>query len=86
MYCNWVSLSITYFERLNKGIKKDSNANTTAQQFDQPGSSEQFEEADLDQFSDINDATNYSNEIKCVPGILEVVLKHHILITLNRSI
>ena len=38
--CNWVSFSITYFERLNKGIKKDSNANTTAQQFDQPGSSE----------------------------------------------
>ena len=40
-----------------------------------PRSPEQFEEANLNKFSDVNNTTNNSDEVKCVPGVFEIVLQ-----------
>ena len=64
-----------YLKRLNKSVEKYSDTNTSSQKLDQSGSSEEFEETNLDKFSDVYDATDNSDEIKCVPRVFEVVLK-----------
>ena len=65
-----------YFEWLNEGIEKDSNADTSSQQFNEPGSTEELQKSNLNYFSCINDATHNSDEIKSVPRIFKIILKN----------
>ena len=66
---------ITYLDRLYKRKQQDTNTDTSSQQFDKPGGSEQTEESNVAQdTSGINDTSNDGNEIKSIPRILEVCL------------
>ena len=64
-----------YFEWLNEGVEKDSNADTSSQQFNEPGSTEELQKSNLNYFSGVNDAAHDRDEIKSIPRILEIILK-----------
>ena len=65
-----------YFEWLNEGVEKDSNADTSSQQFNEPGSTEELQKSNLNYFSGVNDAAHHRDEIKSIPRILEIILKN----------
>ena len=44
------------------------------EKFDESRSSEQLEEADLDELGDVHDAPDHGDEVERVPGVFEVVL------------
>jgi len=60
---------------LNKGVEENPNADTSPQKFDESGGAKKFEEADGDHLRGVDDAPHYRDEIKRVPGVLEVVLR-----------
>ena len=70
-----------YFEWLNEGIEKDSNTDTSSEQFYQPGSAEELQKSNLNYFSGINDTAHHRNEIKSIPRILEIILKKNNLMS-----
>ena len=86
-----VSKPPSHLERLDEGVEKDPHTHASSQQLYQPADcklveikqrkqfkprgSEQFEEANLNKFSDVDNAANNSDEVKRVPGVFEIVLK-----------
>ena len=69
------SLFSTHFERLDKSVEKDPDADTPPQQLDEPGSPEELEEADLEVGGGVDDAPHHCYEVKAVPVVFEVVLE-----------
>ena len=59
-----------------EGVEKDSNTDTSSQQFDKTGSTEELQKSNLNYFSCINDTAHHRNEIKSIPRILEIILKN----------
>ena len=67
-------LAIYYLEWLYEGIKKDSNAYASSQQFYESGCPKKFQKTNRNQLSGINNTSNNGYKIKYVPRIFEVVL------------
>ena len=59
-----------------EGVEKDSNTDTSSQQFDQSGGSEELQKSNLNYFSGIDDTAHHCDEIKSIPRILEIILKN----------
>ena len=68
----------THLEWLNECVEKNSDADTSPQQFYQPCCSEQLEKPDLNNLGGIDDTSHHGDKIKSVPGIFEIILKSQI--------
>ena len=66
--------AVYYLEWLYEGIKKDSNAYASSQQFYESGCPKKFQKTNGNQLRGINDTSNNGYKIKYVPRIFEVVL------------
>ena len=67
--------NLIHLERLDKGVEKNSDTDTSSKQFDQASCPKQFEKPNLDQLGHVDDASHHCDEVKDVPRLAKVVLK-----------
>ena len=60
---------------MNECVEENSDRDASPEKLDESCSSEQLEEANLDELCDVNNTPNHCDEVKCVPGVFEIVLK-----------
>ena len=77
LFINLAIISELHLERLDKGVEENSDADTSAKQFDESRRPKQFEKTDLDQLGYIDDASHHCDEVKDVPRLAEIVLKEN---------
>ena len=74
LHINPSIISERHLERLDKGVEKNSNADTSPEEFDQPRCSKEFEKTNLHQLGHVDDASHNCDEVKDVPGLAKIVL------------
>lgn len=72
-------LLIPYLKWLNKCVEENSDRDASPEKLDESRSSEQLEEADLDELCDVDNTSNHSDKVKGVPGVFEIVLENIML-------
>ena len=69
-------LLIPYLKWLNKCVEENSDRDASPEKLDESRSSEQLEEADLDELCDVDNTSNHCDKVKGVPGVFEIVLEN----------
>ena len=75
----FVDSMIPYLKWLNKCVEENSDRDASPEKLDESRSSEQLEEADLDELCDVDNTSNHSDKVKGVPGVFEIVLENIML-------
>lgn len=70
----WSVELMAHLKWLNKCVEEYPDRDASSEKLDESSCSEQLEEADLDKLGDVNNTSDHSDKVKCVPGVFEVVL------------